>query len=89
MLSVILFLVAINGILGELGNRVDGSLFAEDLAIYITTRNQRVTARALQGVTNNLDTWAAERGLKFFPSKTVSKTFRKENDEPIEIKLRN
>ena len=33
VLSVILFLVAINDILGELGNEVDGSLFADDLAI--------------------------------------------------------
>ena len=31
--SVTLFLVAVNGILGELGNGVDGSLFANDLAI--------------------------------------------------------
>ena len=41
-----LFLVAINGI-GELENGVDGSLLANDLAIYITTRNQRVAIRAL------------------------------------------
>ena len=33
VLSVTLFLMAINGILGELGNREDGSLFADDLAI--------------------------------------------------------
>ena len=33
VLRVILFLVAINGILGELGNRVDGPLFADDLSI--------------------------------------------------------
>ena len=52
VLSVTLFLVAINGILRKLGNGVDKSLFADDLAIYITTRNQRVTFRALQGVTN-------------------------------------
>ena len=50
VLSVTLFLVAINGILGELGNGVDGSLFADDLAIYITTKNQKVAARALKGV---------------------------------------
>ena len=31
--------MAINGILGELGNVVDGSLFADNLAVYITTRN--------------------------------------------------
>ena len=33
VLSVTLFLVAINGILRELGNGVDGSLFADDLEI--------------------------------------------------------
>ena len=69
VLSIILFLVTINGILGELRNEVDGSLFADDLAIYITTRNQRMAARALQGVTNKLDTWAVERGLSFSPKK--------------------
>ena len=72
VLSIILFLVAINGILG---NGVDGSLFADDLAIYITTRNQRVATRALQGVTNKLDAWAAGRGLTSSPSKTVCMAF--------------
>ena len=38
VLSVTLFLMAINGMLGELENGVDGSLFADDLAIYITTK---------------------------------------------------
>ena len=86
VLSVALFLVAINGILGELGNGVDGLLFADDLAIYITTRNQRVAARTLQGMTNKLDAWATERGLIFFPKKTVSMVFRKRkkrNEEPL------
>ena len=46
-----LFMVAINGILGELGNGVERSFFADDLAIYIITRNQRVANRALQVVT--------------------------------------
>ena len=35
VLSVTLLIMAINGILGELGNGVDGSIFADDLAIYI------------------------------------------------------
>ena len=43
-LSVTFFLVAINGILGVLRYGVDRSLFADDLAICITTRNQRVAA---------------------------------------------
>ena len=77
MLSVTLFLVAINGILGELGNGVNGSHFADDLVIYITTRNQKVAARGLQGMTNKLDTWAGGRDLTFPPNKTVSMIFRK------------
>ena len=89
VLSVTLFLMAINGILEELGNRMDGALFANDLAIYITIRSQRVTFRALQGVTNKLDAYVEERGLTFSPSKTISMTFRKRNEEPIEIMLRN
>ena len=60
VLSVTRFLVAINSILGQLGDGVDGSIFADDLAIYITIRNQKVAARALQGFTNNLDAWAVE-----------------------------
>ena len=59
--------MVINGILGELGNGVDGSFFADDLAIYITTRNQRVPTRSLQGMTNKLDAWAVMRGLTFSP----------------------
>ena len=81
-------LVAINSILGVLGNGVDGSLFADNLAIYITTKNQRVAARALQGVTNKLDAWAVEKALTFFPNKTVSTKCRKRNEEPIKIMLR-
>ena len=92
MLSVTLFQVAINGILGKLRNIENESLFADDLAIYITTRKQRVISRALEGVTNNIDAWAAERSLTFSPRKTVSMTFRKrrkKNKEPIEIMLGN
>ena len=56
VLSVTRFLVTIYGILGELGNVVDESLFADDLAIYITKRNQRVVIRTLQTTTNKIDT---------------------------------
>ena len=68
---------------------MDGSLFADDLAIYITTRSKTVASRALQGVTNKLDARAAEKDLTFSSSKTVSMTFKKRKEEPIEIMLRN
>ena len=47
-----------------------------------------MAARALQGV-NKLDAWAVERCLTFSPSETVSMIFRKRNEEPLEIMLRN
>ena len=53
---------------------------------------REVVARALQGVTNKLDAWAAERCLTSYPSKTVSmisKKRRKRNKETIKIMLRN
>ena len=37
--SITLFLVAVIGILGELEIRVNRSLFVDDLALYITTKN--------------------------------------------------
>ena len=49
-------------------------------------------ARALQGITNKLDAWAAERGLNFSTSKTVNIVFnikRKRNEEPMVITLGN
>ena len=61
MLSLTLYLVAINGMLEKFENGVDGSLFADDLAIYIIPRSQRVASRAMQGVANKLDAWAVER----------------------------
>ena len=38
---------------------------------------------------NKLDAWAAERELTFHPNKTISIIFRKRNEGPIEIMLRN
>ena len=43
---------------------MDGSLFADNLTIYISI-NQRVATRAQQGVTNKLDACAVEGGSIF------------------------
>ena len=72
VLIVTLFLVAINVILGELGNGIDGSLCAEYLPIYIKTRNQRLATRAQKETTKKLDAWTVERELTFSKNKTVS-----------------
>ena len=71
---------------------MDESFFADDLAVYITTRNQRVASRALQEVNNKLDAWTVKRGLTFSTSKIGNMVFikrRKRNEKPIKITLRN
>ena len=74
----------INGILGELGNGVDGSLFTDDPVVYIyITKNQSVAMK--QQVED-------KRGLAFSAIITVNMIFRKgrkKNEEPIEITLKN
>ena len=86
-----LFLMAINGNLGELRNRVD--FFCRPSSyIYITTRYQRVAARALQRFTNKLDAWLAKRRITFSTSKTIIMVFkkrRKRNKESVKITLKS
>ena len=87
-----LFLLTINSILVELRNEVEISLFTNNQAIYITTRIQKVKTRTLQGVINNLDAWAEQRGLSFFTSKTVNMIHKKRekiNKKIMKITLRN
>ena len=62
---------------------MDGLPFADNLIIYIITRNQKVAARAIQGVTSELDAWAAERRLTFSTSKTANMVYGiyKKNNE--------
>ena len=56
---------------------MNGSIFPDDLAIYITTRNQRIATRALKGVNNELDEWAVESGITFFSKKPINMIFIK------------
>ena len=63
------FLVAINGILGELGNGVDGLLFSDDLAINITTKTHGVASRALQRVTKQVGCLGSRKGFDLLPQK--------------------
>ena len=57
-----------------------------------SSRNQRLASRALQGGTNKLDAWAAERRLTFSHNKAINMIFIKRrniNEKTIEIMLRN
>ena len=78
VLSVTLFLVAINGILGELGNEVDRSHFVDDLEIYITTRNQRVAARAPAESDQQAGCMGSGEGLHILPQQNSKHGIKKE-----------
>ena len=58
---------------------MDGLPFSKKLVIYIKTRNQKVTSKALQEVINKLDVGAVERRITLSTSKTVDIIFRKRN----------
>ena len=60
-----------------------------DLAIYILIRSQSVATRVLQRFTKYLDALAKERELTFSTSKTANLLLRKQNEETMEITLRN
>ena len=70
-------LTAVTNILCKICERMTNKKLFWYLTIYITTINNRVASRALQGVTKSLDAWAAERKLIFFPKKTVNIIFKK------------
>lgn len=70
VLSATCFLVAINTILDTLRGDVKGSLYADDLVIYHTSRALRTSSRLLQNTIKKLEDWARAVGLKFSPEKS-------------------
>ena len=54
-----------------MGNVVDGSLFADDLSLNITIRNQKVAAKALKRLT--VRCMSNRERINFFTSKTINK----------------
>ena len=70
VLSATLFLVAINTILDNLHCDVRGSLYADDLVIYHTSRMIRTSSRILQNTIQRLENWACTVGLRFSTTKS-------------------
>ena len=70
VLSATLFLVAINTILDSLHCDVRGSLYADDLVIYHTSRLVRTSSRILQNSIQKLENWTRAVGLRFSPTKS-------------------
>ena len=83
ILSVTCFAVAINGILNAVSPPVRGSLFVDDLAIYVTTYDALSACRYLQKTIDSISKWASKRGFRFSTSKTVAVRFTRSRREEV------
>ena len=77
VISVTLFNLGINAVLKNLPANVKGSLYADDLMIYITTNTIRNATRQLQQGIDNINQWITARGLKISKTKTSTVLFKK------------
>lgn len=82
VLSVLLFLIAINDIVKCLPRKVKGSLFVDDFAIYVTTKNIKMAKRLLTKCLKNLESWSEKTGFKFSTTKTKGIIFTRKQKTP-------
>lgn len=75
ILSVTLFAVAINGVIGALPDGVRGSLYVDDLSISFSGARMSLIERRLQLAIDRISRWAELRGFRFSASKTVAMHF--------------
>ena len=71
VLSVTLFALSINGIASVIPPEILFTLFVDDLSLSFAASRMSVAERKLQLTIDKVVRWAAERGFKFSPSKTV------------------
>ena len=75
ILSVMLFAVAINDVIGVLPAGVHSSLYVDDLCISFSAARMPLIERKLQLAINRVSGWADRRGFRFSASKTVAMHF--------------
>jgi len=80
VISVTLFLVAINDIFSEIQKPVRYTLFADDCNIYCSGTDSRSTVAHLQNSINSLTRWSSKSGFKFSASKTQCIIFNKKKN---------
>ena len=71
MLSVTLFAVAINGIIGVLPEGVHSTLYIDDLSISFAASRMAVAERRVQLAIDRICEWTNRCGFRFSSSKTV------------------
>ena len=86
-ISPLLFLIMINDI--KLSNtNVHLSLFADDIAIWIESKNLNTGILTLQQSLGELEKWSNKWGFRFSINKTKATVFNQKNTEPhINLKM--
>lgn len=77
VLSPLLFLVGINSLSAGIRERVQCSLFADDVVLYMRSDSVQRNFNHLQNSINHLIDSACSKGIKFAENKTTSITFTK------------
>ncbi|XP_015368417.1 PREDICTED: RNA-directed DNA polymerase from mobile element jockey-like [Diuraphis noxia] len=85
ILSVTLFLVAINNICNNLPKPAKFILFADDCIIYCSRSQIITTTLFLQQALDSLARWSSETGLSFSSTKTQCIVFIKKKKDPLPI----
>lgn len=81
VISVTLFLVAINDICQNLPKPVKYTLFADDCNIYCSGSQIETTTKFLQRALDSLSNWSSKTGFSFSPSKTQCIIFNKKKNK--------
>ncbi|KAJ4427678.1 hypothetical protein ANN_25327 [Periplaneta americana] len=79
VISVTLFLVAINNITSHVSLPAKTCLFADDLTIFCTGKNLTTTQDIIQSSVKGIENWAKETGFKFSANKSECILFSKRN----------
>ncbi len=90
VMSIICFLLAINGIGNTIPKPIKCRLFADDLNISLSTNDTIIAETLLQAALHNLQTWSDTVGLQFSPEKCKCMLFtRKRNFKYPELYLQD
>lgn len=91
VLSVTLFLTAINDIVRNIQKPINCCLFADDLTIICTGKNLAITQQLLQETLDNLQNWAELNGFKFSFNKTEYQILSRKHipNEDLNLRLYN
>ncbi|GFT73322.1 probable RNA-directed DNA polymerase from transposon X-element [Trichonephila clavipes] len=75
VLSVLLFIIKINGITHHINQGIQCSLYVDDVQISYSSKFLNVAQRHIQTTINNFTKWAEQNGFDFSTEKTVSVVF--------------